>query len=81
GIINEVTGGNRSLLQCYTEVACKASNVIVAHPYRITCDGCGFINTPHATLTTGNPVMNADGSLQALAVSEGSITINGASLD
>ncbi|HGB9487201.1 TPA: hemagglutinin repeat-containing protein, partial [Escherichia coli] len=40
-----------------------------------------FINTPHATLTTGRPVMNADGSLQALEVTEGSITINGAGLD
>ncbi|EHY2147153.1 contact-dependent inhibition toxin CdiA, partial [Escherichia coli] len=40
-----------------------------------------FINTPHATLTTGKPVMNADGSLQALEVTEGSITINGAGLD
>ncbi|HFO9638539.1 TPA: contact-dependent inhibition toxin CdiA, partial [Escherichia coli] len=56
-------------------------NVMVANPYGITCDGCGFINTPHATLTTGRPVMNADGSLQALEVTEGSITINGAGLD
>ncbi|HBC7569146.1 TPA: Contact-dependent inhibitor A, partial [Escherichia coli] len=59
----------------------KAANVMVANPYGITCDGCGFINTPHATLTTGRPVMNADGSLQALEVTEGSITINGAGLD
>ncbi|WCE58911.1 contact-dependent inhibition effector tRNA nuclease [Escherichia coli] len=81
GIINEVTGGNRSLLQGYTEVAGKAANVMVANPYGITCDGCGFINTPHATLTTGKPVMNADGSLQALEVTEGSITINGAGPD
>ncbi|EEW8816646.1 filamentous hemagglutinin N-terminal domain-containing protein, partial [Escherichia coli] len=71
----------RSLLQGYTEVAGKAANVMVANPYGITCDGCGFINTPHATLTTGKPVMNADGSLQALEVTEGSITINGAGLD
>ncbi len=62
-------------------MAGKAANVMVANPYGITCDGCGFINTPHATLTTGRPVMNADGSLQALEVTEGSITINGAGTD
>jgi filamentous hemagglutinin len=81
GIINEVTGGKRSELKGYTEVAGKAANVMVANPYGITCDGCGFINTPQATLTTGKPVLNADGSLQALEVTKGSITINGAGLD
>lgn len=81
GIINEVTGANRSQLQGYTEVAGKAANVMVANPYGITCNGCGFINTPQATLTTGKPVMNADGSLQALEVTKGSITINGAGMD
>ena len=81
GIINEVIGANRSQLQGYTEVAGKAANVMVANPYGITCNGCGFINTPNVTLTTGKPVMNADGSLQALEVSKGSITINGAGLD
>lgn len=81
GIINEVTGANRSQLQGYTEVAGKAANVMVANPYGITCNGCGFINTPQATLTTGKPVMNVDGSLQALEVTKGSITINGAGLD
>jgi filamentous hemagglutinin len=54
GIINEVTGANRSQLNGYTEVAGKAANVMVANPYGITCNGCGFINTPNATLTTGN---------------------------
>jgi len=42
GIINEVTGTNRSQLQGYTEVAGKAANVMVANPYGITCNGCGF---------------------------------------
>nr|WP_323177851.1 filamentous hemagglutinin N-terminal domain-containing protein [Klebsiella pneumoniae] len=46
GIINEVTGGHRSQLNGYTEVAGKAANVMVANPYGITCNGCGFINTP-----------------------------------
>jgi filamentous hemagglutinin len=68
GIINEVTGGNRSQLQGYTEVAGKAANVMVANPYGITCNGCGFINTPQVTLTTGKPVFDASGNLQALDV-------------
>ncbi|EHJ0335960.1 filamentous hemagglutinin N-terminal domain-containing protein [Salmonella enterica] len=81
GIINEVTGANRSQLQGYTEVAGKAANVMVANPYGITCNGCGFINTPVATLTTGKPVLNANGNLQSLDVSKGSITIEGKGLD
>lgn len=81
GIINEVTGGNRSQLQGYTEVAGKAANVMVANPYGITCNGCGFINTPQATLTTGKPVFDASGNLLALDVKKGSITIEGQGLD
>ncbi len=81
GIINEVTGGNRSQLQGYTEVAGKAANVMVANPYGITCSGCGFINTPNATLTTGKPVFDANGNLQALDVKKGSITIEGQGID
>lgn len=81
GIINEVTGANRSQLQGYTEVAGKAANVMVANPYGITCNGCGFINTPNATLTTGKPVLDANGNLQSLEVSKGSITIEGKGLD
>jgi filamentous hemagglutinin len=81
GIINEVTGGNRSQLNGYTEVAGKAANVMVANPYGITCNGCGFINTPQATLTTGKPVFDANGKLQALDVKKGSITIEGQGID
>ncbi|MBV8043051.1 filamentous hemagglutinin N-terminal domain-containing protein, partial [Pluralibacter sp.] len=80
-IINEVTGGSRSQLQGYTEVAGKAANVMVANPYGITCNGCGFINTPQATLTTGKPVFDANGNLQALEVRKGAITIEGKGID
>ncbi|WP_435951791.1 hemagglutinin repeat-containing protein [Dryocola sp. BD626] len=81
GIINEVTGGNRSQLQGYTEVAGKAANVMVANPYGITCNGCGFINTPNATLTTGKPAFDAQGNLRSLDVTKGTITVEGQGLN
>lgn len=81
GIINEVTGGSRSQLQGYTEVGGKAANVMVANPYGITCNGCGFINTPNATLTTGKPQFDAAGNLAALEVTKGTITVEGKGLD
>ncbi|XTZ37861.1 hemagglutinin repeat-containing protein [Salmonella enterica] len=81
GIINEVTGGSRSQLQGYTEVAGKAANVMVANPYGITCSGCGFINTPNVTLTTGKPQFDTAGNLAALDVTKGTITVEGKGLD
>ncbi|EPP0956302.1 hemagglutinin repeat-containing protein [Cronobacter dublinensis] len=81
GIINEVTGGSRSQLNGYTEVAGKAANVMVANPYGITCNGCGFINTPNVTLTTGKPTFDAAGNLATLDVTRGTITVEGKGLD
>ncbi|OAT75887.1 hypothetical protein A9B99_13840, partial [Mangrovibacter phragmitis] len=80
-IINEVNGGNRSQLQGYTEVAGKAASVMVANPYGITCNGCGFINTPNVTLTTGKPQFDASGKLIAVEATKGSITVEGKGLD
>ena len=81
GIINEVVAPNPSQLRGYLEVAGQQASVMVANPYGITCDGCGFINTPNATLTTGKPVLGADGKLQALEVTQGTITIQGKGLN
>jgi len=79
-ILNEVTGGNASQLRGYTEVAGRSAAVIVANPHGITCDGCGFINTPRITLSTGSPVVE-DGRLQRFDVDGGQISIEGAGLN
>ncbi|QHE99007.1 DUF637 domain-containing protein [Pseudomonas cannabina] len=80
-ILNEVTGANASQLNGYTEVAGQAARVIVANPYGVSCNGCGFINTPRVTLSTGTPVLDANGKLDHFAVDGGSISIDGKGLD
>lgn len=80
-ILNEVTGANASQLNGYTEVAGQAARVIIANPYGVSCNGCGFINTPRVTLSTGTPVMDANGKLDHFAVDGGSISIDGKGLD
>ena len=79
-ILNEVTGGNASQLKGYTEVAGRSAAVIVANPHGITCDGCGFINTPRVTLSTGTPVIE-NGRLQRFDVDGGQIAIEGQGLN
>jgi filamentous hemagglutinin len=76
-ILNEVTSGNRSALNGPTEVFGGRADVIVANPSGITCNGCGFINTPHATLTTGVPNIGADGSLTGFTINGGDVTFEG----
>ncbi|MDA7087042.1 filamentous hemagglutinin N-terminal domain-containing protein [Pseudomonas sp. SA3-5] len=79
-ILNEVTGANASQLRGYTEVAGKSAAVIVANPHGISCDGCGFINTPRVTLTTGKPMVE-NGRLDRFDVDGGQISIDGAGLN
>ncbi|WP_136069222.1 two-partner secretion domain-containing protein [Modicisalibacter radicis] len=79
-IINEVNGGRSSRLAGYTEVAGRQANVVVANPYGITCDGCGFINSPRVTLTTGKPIIES-GELDHFAVEQGQVAIEGLGLD
>ncbi|MCF7531656.1 hemagglutinin repeat-containing protein [Pseudomonas petrae] len=80
-ILNEVTGSNPSQLRGYTEVAGQSAKVIVANPYGVTCSGCGFINTPNVTLTTGKPVLDANGQLRSYQVDGGAVTIDGEGLN
>ncbi|WGY31296.1 filamentous hemagglutinin N-terminal domain-containing protein [Aeromonas hydrophila] len=80
-IINEVVGANPSQLQGYLEVAGQQAGVVVANPNGLTCDGCGFINTPNVTLSTGKPVLDAHGQLQMLDVKQGALTVGGKGLD
>ncbi|WP_426406334.1 DUF637 domain-containing protein [Serratia sp. PAMC26656] len=80
-IINEVTGGSRSELQGKLEVFGNKANVMIANPNGISCDGCGFINAPGVTLTTGKPQFDKQGALEALEVKKGGVTIGGKGLD
>ena len=79
-IINEVTTSNPSLLNGYLEVGGQRADVIVANPYGITCDGCGFINTDRLTMTTGTPTFDG-GSFTGLSVDGGAVNIGAGGLD
>ncbi|QRO33536.1 hemagglutinin repeat-containing protein [Chromobacterium violaceum] len=80
-ILNEVTQPNPSQLRGYLEVAGQRAQVVIANPWGITCSGCGFINTPQATLTTGTPQLNAQGALTGYQVAGGRVSIDGAGLN
>lgn len=80
-IINEVTSGNRSELKGRLEVFGNKAGVMIANPNGITCDGCGFINTPSVTLTTGKPQFDKQGALDALEVKKGAVIVGGNGLD
>ena len=80
-IINEVVMPNRSLLAGFTEVLGGTADVVVANPYGVTCNGCGFINTQNVSLTTGTPQFNGSGALTGFQVNEGDILITGAGLN
>ena len=79
-ILNEVTGANRSRLEGFLEVHGQQAAVVIANPHGITCNGCGFIHTPRATLTTGIPNIQ-NGQLRHFDVSQGEVSIQGAGLN
>ncbi|MDS4071743.1 MAG: filamentous hemagglutinin N-terminal domain-containing protein [Defluviicoccus sp.] len=77
-ILNEVTGGQASALQGLVEVAGSPAKLVVANPNGITCNGCGFINTPHVQLTTGRPA--TDGDALRFNVAGGTVALQGSGL-
>lgn len=76
-ILNEVRSSDPSQLNGMVEVAGKSAQVIIANPSGITCDGCGFINTNHATLTTGTATIDGQGNVKGLDVKKGQVVITG----
>jgi filamentous hemagglutinin len=76
-ILNEVTSGSRSAFNGHVEIFGAKADLIIANPNGITCDGCGFLNTPRMTLTTGKPDINSDGRLGGFTVDGGDITFSG----
>jgi filamentous hemagglutinin len=80
-ILNEVNSNNPSQLRGYIEVAGVKAETVIANAAGIVVDGGGFINVSRATLTTGTPLLNADGALTGYTVQRGLISIDGAGLD
>jgi filamentous hemagglutinin len=64
-VLNEVTSTGSAFashLAGPIELFGFPAALVIANPNGITCTGCGFINTPQATLTTGVPqFLNAPG--------------------
>lgn len=79
-ILNEVTSGNRSDLQGPLEVFGTRAGLIIANPAGITCNGCGFVNISRATLSTGRPTFDGNGSFAGLQVTGGSVAVEGTGL-
>ena len=80
-ILNEVVSSNPSQLRGTIEVAGQRANIVIANPNGITCDGCGFLNTPRATLSTGPVQFGAGGAIDGFNVQQGQLTIGGAGLN
>ncbi len=78
-IVNEVTGGGVSNLFGRIEVFGSAADVVVANPWGITCNGCGFINTHRASLVTGRP-MWAGAALDGFSVTGGALIVGSSGL-
>ncbi|SUB34676.1 protein PfhB1 [[Pasteurella] mairii] len=57
-ILNEVVSREPSNLLGKQEIFGQKADYVLANPNGISCDGCGFINTPKASLVVGKPTVN-----------------------
>ncbi|MGC3027117.1 filamentous hemagglutinin N-terminal domain-containing protein [Burkholderia sp. DN3021] len=80
-ILNQVTGGNASVLAGATEVAGQQARVIVANPNGISVNGASFINASRVSLVAGTTEFDEQGNVARFRTENGRITIDGAGLD
>ncbi|QVN22406.1 filamentous hemagglutinin N-terminal domain-containing protein [Burkholderia pyrrocinia] len=80
-ILNQVTGGNASVLAGATEVAGQQARVIVANPNGISVNGASFINASRVSLVAGTTEFDEDGRIARFRTENGRIAIEGAGLD
>lgn len=73
-IVNEVTSSNQSALNGQIIVGGQKADVIVANPNGISCDGCVFVNAGSASITTGAPIIAANGGI-VLKMQQGNIMV------
>ncbi|WP_306438074.1 hemagglutinin repeat-containing protein [Mycoavidus sp. SF9855] len=74
-ILNHVIGRTLSQLNSVIKIAGEPAQLVFSNANGIDCWGCNFLNTKHLVLTTGEPILNSDGELQAFRVKAGQITI------
>jgi len=80
-ILNQVTGGNASVLAGTTEVAGQKARVIVANPNGISVNGASFINASRVSLVAGTTEFDEIGNVKQFRTENGRITIEGDGLD
>ncbi|PCE33821.1 two-partner secretion domain-containing protein [Burkholderia ubonensis] len=80
-ILNQVTGGNASVLAGATEVAGQNARVIVANPNGISVNGASFINANRASLVAGTVEFDQNGGITQFRTENGHIAIDGDGLD
>lgn len=89
-ILNEVVTAIPSQLNGPIAIFGDRAAIVIANPNGVTCNGCGFINTSHVTLTTGTPQFLASpggsatafdtAAALAFTVAGGQVVVSGAGL-